>query len=167
MKTRTKIVALLAVCVILAVVVIFAVDIGVSRNDIESDARKSQRISSAWSVSKSTNDKMCAMIFYDETLEDHVFSVYLNHDGLSFGYFFSIGGSDVLIDKGIHEFDQGEYGCAILSMNTDRVAKVEIDNGIESKQIELDPARPFAVTIPANSGAAVLYDENGRIVRYQ
>jgi hypothetical protein len=163
MKKRTIIIAVISIFLLVMVIGISANAFGLSANDIESDARKSQKISE-WDVSKSINSKLCAMVFYNDALDAHVFSIYLAHEGFSFGYFFQAGGSSSDVSDGIHEFDYGVNGSAIISMNEHSVTKVEIDNGIDITQIDIDSSKPFAVVIPANSGAVTLYDDNGSIV---
>jgi hypothetical protein len=137
--------------------------IGVAADKIEQDARKSQRISEL-EVSKSISDRISAMIFYNDTLDGHTFSIYVNDDGLSYGYHFRKGGSHGTISYGIVEFKHESYGSAIISMNEAGVARIEFENGIEVAKIDIDPAKPFSVVIPGGCGSVSLYDVDGSAV---
>ena len=87
---------------------------------------------------------------------------------MSFGYFFRAGGSDSQIANGIREFSfptpYDINGSALVSMNMNNVARIEIDNDIEIKVIDVDPNKPFAVVIPINPGSVILYDVNDNVV---
>ena len=140
-------------------------DIGINKANIEKDARKSQKISDNWQVVKDTTEIMSAMIFYDESLSNHTFSVYVNRPGLSLGYFFLGGGS---LQEGITEFFIDGYSeRAFISMNNQHVRKVEIGNGNSIKKIEIDSTKPFAFILPANIGAVTIYDINDNVVKFQ
>ena len=135
---------------------------------MEKDARKSQNISSTWGVSKSINDKLGAMIFYSGALDDHTFSIYINRSGFSsgnliFGYSCALCGSESVIADGIREFIYVAYGSAIISMNRAGVARIDFDDS-ETSSIAIDPAKPFAVVLPANCGSFTLYDVSGNAV---
>ena len=137
--------------------------VGVSANRIELDARMNQQIA-YYEFSESLNDELCAMIFYDGARLDHTFSIYVNHPGFSFGYFFNRGGSSSQIESGVHAFDYDEKGTALISMNADKVARIVLDDDVDTTQIDLDPANPFAVVIPPNCGSVSLYDSDGAAV---
>jgi len=145
-------------------VVFFGGVIGVSADNIENDARKSQKINSAWDSHGTSNDEIAAFIFYNATLDDHTFSLYLNRDGFSFGYFFREGGSSSIIMNGILMLDYGSNGSAIFSMNKDRVAKIEYEAGDDVIEFSVDPSRPFAVVLPKNCSSVALYNYSGNDV---
>lgn len=88
------VVILIAVCFLY-----FNNDIGISKSNIEKDARYSHRIEATWNVAKDTTETMSAMIFYSDDLADHTYSIYVNHPGLSFGYFFRGGGSVIETER--------------------------------------------------------------------
>ena len=164
-----KVIVITAIVVAVAVGILFATDaFGISANNLEEDARKNQRIGIEWAVSKSINEKLGAMIFYNDTLDSHIFSIYVKRGGLSFGYFFRAGGSDSQIANGIREFNfptpYDINGSALISMNKDNVVRIEIDNDVEIIVINVDPNKPFAVVIPINPGSVTLYDVDDNIV---
>ena len=136
---------------------------GISPDNIEKEARKSQKISE-WDSFGTSNDGIAAFIFYNATLDDHTFSIYINRDGFSFGYFFREGGSSSIISNGIQMFDYGTNGSAFFSMNKDRVAKIEYEGDEGIIEFNVDPLRPFAVVVPANCGSVALYNDTGNTV---
>lgn len=150
----------------LALVVIFLRNnIGITRSFIEKDARKSHAIKDDWQVAKDTTDAMSAMVFYSEDKSKHVYSIYINHPGLSLGYHFRMGGSGGSIEHSVVEISiTDNRDRAFLSLNKQQVCKIEIDNGIENKTIEVDSEKPFAYIIPRNSGAVTFYDIDGNII---
>jgi hypothetical protein len=163
-RSRSIIIGSIAFILIILALITSAGVFGVSADSIEQDARKSQKINSSWQISKSVNDRLGAIIFYSDTLDDYTYSIYLKRSGLSFGYFFRSGGSNSSIMAGIHEFTYNSNGSALISMNKAKVAKIELDNGVNITKIDVDPTKPFAVVIPANCGSVLLYDVNGNVV---
>ena len=143
-------------------------NIGVSPEKLEEDIRYSQQIDESWAVTGSVSDSMAAYISYPDDKSDHTFSVYLKRSGLSYGYFFRAGGSIGEIDDSIKEFTfEGCNELALVSMNTQKIARLEIDNGIEIKAVELDSEKPFAVVLDKNAGELRFYDAEGKAVEYQ
>ena len=142
-------------------------DIGKTANSLETDIRSSQKISDDWIVDGSISDAMAAFISYPQDKTDHTFSVYVNRPGLSFGYFFRGGGDIVQVDDYIAEFVvEGYNERAFISMNTQNVVRLEIDNGNNIRVIDVDSGKPFAVVLPLNAGRICFYDVNGNIVEY-
>jgi hypothetical protein len=135
--------------------------IGVTASNIERDARVSQKIEDTWSVSKSVNKNIAAMLFYNDNRDKYIFSVYLNHPGFSLGYFFRTGGTISGIEDGVSKFEYDKNGAVLISMNTKEIDKIELYNGINTKIISIDSTKPFAQVIPSNSGEITLYDVNG------
>lgn len=142
--------------------------IGVSADNLERDARKSQNIDDTWAVSKSVDKNLGAMIFYNDTLDEHIFSVYVNHNpgsGSSLGYLFREGGRDGSIATGIGEFSfPSVNSIALLSMNKDCAAEIWLDNGKEIEVFDIDPDKPFAFVIPNNLKSVALYDADGNLI---
>jgi len=140
-KSKTIIFGIIGAALCAALALAIALNkrfIGVSASNIERDARARLRINASWEVSKSVSDGISTMIFYSDTLDDHAFAIYLNHAGFSFGCFFSSGGSSGVVAHGIHKFAQDSWGTAVISMNASRVARIELDNGIEVALIQRD-----------------------------
>jgi len=165
MNTKIKIIFCFFATLLIIFVVAYLNNVfGISATNIEREARKSNIIGDSWGVSKSLNDELCALIFYDETLDDFSYSIYVNRDGLSFGYFFIKGGSTIEVEQGIEVFDYDIKGKVLISMNKDRVAKILLDDDIIITQIDVDPEKPFAVVIPVNCGSVTLYNSSGEIV---
>ncbi len=142
-------------------------DIGKTANSLEADIRLSQKISDDWNVDGSTSDTMAAFISYPQDKTDHTFSVYVNRPGLSFGYFFRGGGDIVEVDDYIAEFVvEGYNERAFVSMNTQNVIRLEVDDGNSVRVIDIDNGKPFAIVLPLNAGNICFYDANGNVVEY-
>lgn len=165
MLKKKRIILFIASCIVALAAIAFSAGVfGVPAGNLEQDARKTQRIDRSWAVSKATNGRLGAMLFYSETLDDYVYSIYVNREGFSFGYFFKSSGSGAGGMDGIREFAYDASGSAIISMNQSRVAEITLDNGVYVTRIDIDPTKPFAVVIPANCGSVTLYDVNGDVV---
>ena len=142
-------------------------DIGITANSLESDIRSSQKISNDWAVDGKVSDSIAAYISYPQDKSDHTFSVYVNRPGVSFGYFFRIGGSISQVEEYIAEFTiEGFNERAFISMNAQNINYLEIDDGIDVRKIEIDSNKPFAIVLPMNTGSICFYDVNGNIVDY-
>lgn len=140
-------------------------DIGVSKISIEKDARGSSKIKDDWQVAKDTSDTMSAMVFYPEDKSDHSFQIYVNRPGLSFGYFFRSGGDIVEVENYIAEFTvEGYNDRAFVSINTQKVVRMEIDNGNSIEKIDIDSSKPFAFVLPKNIGNITFFDINNNVV---
>ena len=110
---------------------------------------------------------MAAFISYPPDKSDHVFSVYVNRQGLSFGYFFRDGGTIESVKEGIAE--RTYDGCderVFISMNTQDVALLRIDDGKEIQEVSIDSKKPFAIVVPANADSITFYDMRGNIVKF-
>ena len=170
MKKRIgKIIAGITGVMIMILFLLFAAGaIGVSTGNIEADARKSQNIDEGWEASISTSDKLCAMIFYNEKLDNYVYSIYVNRTGLSIGWFFFEGGGESGIADSVCDFHYDNKGIALVSMNKDEVAKIELDHGGKGiEEIDVDPNKPFAIVLPENPGAITLFNDEGATVPMQ
>ena len=138
--------------------------IGTYKTNVEKDARVSQRIPDDWQVAKAETKRISSMLFYEDSEEKYIISIYVNNQGFSFGYFFRYGAAgenvnDALVLK-MKGFDEKIY----MSMNKQQIAKIEINtsNGVEIKDI--DNSKPFTIILPANSEILKMYDINGDIV---
>ena len=142
-------------------------DIGKTANSLEADLRQSQKVLDDWNVEGSISDTMAAFISYPNVKTDHTYSVYVNRPGLSFGYFFRGGGDIVEVDNYIAEFVvEGYNERAFISMNTQNVVRLEIDDGNNIRVIDIDSGKPFAIVLPLNAGNICFYDANGNVMEY-
>ena len=167
-KTLLKIFLVVVLACALFVGILYANDdIGKTANSLETDIRSSQKISDDWIVDGSISDTMAAFISYPQDKTDHTFSVYVNRPGLSFGYFFRGGGDIVQVEDYIAEFVIDGYNeRAFISMNTQNVVRLEIDDGNNIRVIDIDSGKPFAIVLPLNTGSICFYDTNGNVVEY-
>ena len=167
-KTLLKAASGIAVlCILFAAFLYFNNDIGIPAGKLKGDILSSQKIVEGWMVDGSISDTMAAFISYPQDKADHTYSVYVNRPGLSFGYFFRGGGNIAHVEKYIAEFTLEGYGeRAFVSMNAQKVARLEIDNGSGVRTIEIDSGKPFALVLSVNAGSICFYDVNGAAVEY-
>ena len=152
------------IIILLGALIIWKLDvIGVSEGRLEQAARKGQDIDSDWQMVQDINGDMCVMLFYDEAKSDCRYSVYLAREGMSCGYFYVDGGVDGFMINGSRSMIYDDRGIALLSMNKDRVCRIEVERGTEGT-IEVAPVKPFALLLPANCGEITMYDTQGNLV---
>lgn len=155
----------LGILMIMFVILYFNNDIGINKTNIEREALISQKIPTDWEVCKDETGSLVSMLFYDNKIENHIFSIYVNRKGLSFGYFFREGGSlgemiDNVVEFNIEGFNEKIY----MSTNKNEVCKIELNDGNTIKVIDIDSTKPFTVILPTNLGMVTIYDVNGNIV---
>ncbi len=164
-KQVSSIVALLIVVGVVMMFLFANGDIGHPKAKLEQEMRQSQHIAEDWKTVGVASHDLAAYISYPDTKETHVFSIYVNRPGLSFGWFFRGGGTLSAIDRGILEahLEEGKQH-AFLSMNHAGVVRVEIDDGTEVKTVELEPEEPFVLVLPTDAGNITFYAADGTIV---
>lgn len=141
----------------------FRNDIGISKNSFEANAHGSSKIQADWQVTMQTTDAMSAMVFYPEDKSDHSFQIYVKRPGVSFGYFFRGGNLNAVEDSIVELAVETIQDNAFLSLNSQQVAKVEIDNGSAIETIDLGSSKPFAIVFPKNTGSITFFDVNGNV----
>ena len=166
-KCGKIILAVALACVVAVGALYLSGAIGLSKSDLEADLRASQKIPQDWQITGSISDSIAAFLCYPADRSDHVFSIYVNRPGLSFGYFFR-GGGDLTGDEAfIGEYTIEGYGeRAFISMNHQHVARLEIDDGQSTQTIQIDSAQPFAIVLPVNCGTVNFYDQDGNPVDF-
>ena len=127
-------------------------------NDIEEDVRSFQKISDDWNIEIAMNERIAAVIAYDNQESEHTFSIYENKGSTKTNYVFRYGGKSTSIERGIRVF-RFEGTTALISMNALRIAAIECHDG---NRYEVDPNTPFVLVIP--SGGFDVYDENGKLI---
>ena len=127
-------------------------------NDIEEDVRSFQKISDDWNIEIAMNDRIAAVIAYDNQESEHTFSIYENKGNTKTNYVFRYGGKSTSIERGIRVF-RFEGTTALISMNILHIAAIECHDG---ERYEVDPNTPFVLVIP--SGGFDVYDENGNLI---
>lgn len=151
--------------VLLAFLIIWQAGIfGVSGDRLEQDARESQKISSSWKVAQGINENLCAMLFYNDDKDEYTYSVYATRNGISYGYFFSEGGSYPYIEEGVQGIVYEDKGIVLMSLNDAQVSRIVIDNDVTEETIEVNPLEPFAVVLPVDCGEITMYDSQGNVV---
>ena len=127
-------------------------------NDIEEDVRSFQKISDDWNIEIAMNERIAAVIAYDNQESEHTFSIYENKDSTKTNYVFRYGGKSTSIERGIRVF-KFEGATALISMNILHIATIECHDGA---RYEIDPDAPFVLIIP--SGGFDIYDENENLI---
>ena len=127
-------------------------------NDIEEDVRSFQKISDDWNIEIAMNERIAAVIAYDNQESEHTFSIYENKDSTKTNYVFRYGGKSTSIERGIRVF-RFEGTTALISMNILHIAAIECHDG---ERYEVDPNTPFVLVIP--SGGFDVSDENGNLI---
>ncbi|CAG9706863.1 MULTISPECIES: hypothetical protein [Clostridium] len=167
MKTK-KYIMIMSILILIFITLMSQGNIGVSKYNMEKDARKSQKIQEDWLTAKYINDDFGAFLFYSKDLSEYTFSIYQNRSGFSFGYFFYSGGSVSKISDDIVQFNSNDQGSIFLSLNKMNVSKIEIDNGLqEVEHIPIEPNKPFTVIIPKDSGEIRFYDVKASLISYE
>lgn len=138
--------------------------IGVSKANIEKEARKAHKIPEEWITAKDVNKYLGALLFYSEDLDNFTFSIYANNEGLSFGYFFRLGGGIPEISDGISKIASNGHGDIFLSLNKVQVSRIEINDGESIKEILIEDTKPFVVIIPEDSREIRFYDIEGHLI---
>ncbi|MFQ9063320.1 MAG: hypothetical protein ACLR5X_17890 [Oscillospiraceae bacterium] len=68
-----------------------------------------------------------------------------------------------------------DFGCfptahfltfPFISMNTQNIVRLEVDDGNGIQVIDIDSGKPFAIVLPLNVGNICFYDTNGNVVEY-
>ena len=167
-KIKGETIFLVIVIIVAGFIIVSQFDfIGISASHVEEDARKSQRIPDSWEVVQSYNDELYALLFYDpENKDAYTYSLYENKKGISFGYSFRSGGDLSGISNTAIKYVYDNKGCVLVSLNRQRVQKIELDNG-ERDLIEVDADKPVVAVFPVNSGILKLYDETGKEVLHE
>lgn len=159
--------ALVLVCAVCAVILYGSNCFGVPESRLEFDIRASQKVQDDWTMEGMVSGSMAAFISYPQDLSDHTYSVYVNRPGLSFGYFFRGGGDIVAVEEYISEFTvEGYNERAFISMNNQKVDRLEVDDGNAVQVIDIDSEKPFAIVLPMNAGSISFFDVEGNIVEY-
>lgn len=131
-------------------------DVGIPTDQLEQDMRTGQGIPDGWTVQTSAGDTTAAGIAYAPDHSDYVHALYIDrntHRFFTTGWFGIMGGSLFEISDFVAAFtvyDRPE--TAYISMNAEKIDRAVIDNGTETRIIELDSTQPFALVLPRNSG---------------
>ena len=67
-------------------------------NDIEEDVRSFQKISDDWNIEIAMNERIAAVIAYDNQESEHTFSIYENKGSTKTNYVFRYGGKSTSIE---------------------------------------------------------------------
>lgn len=164
MKLKKYIIGILTTFFLVFILLISQGNIGVSKANIEKEARKAHKIPEDWITAKDVNNYLGALLFYSEDLSNFTFSIYTNNEGLSFGYFYCLGGGIPESSEGISKITSNGHGDMFLSLNNVKVSRIEINDGENIKEILIEDTKPFVVIIPENSREIKFYDIDGNSI---
>jgi hypothetical protein len=151
--------------ILIAILLLIYGNIGVSKDSLEKDARNNHHIDPTWEVATSVNENLGILLFYDKNTYEYTYSIYLNHPGISYGYFFREGGGLAGLEDGTVQFTS-EQGSAIFSLNQDKISRIDFGNKTLSS-IMIDPSKPFTALVPAYSKSITMYDVNESLVPFK
>lgn len=138
------------------------IEIGVPKSELKEEIRSTHKINDDWIAEGTSSDMLAAYIFFPEDMSDHIFCVYLNHPGFSFGYFLRAGGNLGGVQGNILEFTiEGYSERVFISMNKQKVEKLKIDDDNSVQTIGIDSNKPFSIILPTNAGDITFLDING------
>ena len=168
-KPSDLVAAIIIGCVFLAAAVYMTGIFDVPSFWLEKDIRSSQKISDDWTVEGTVSDQMAIYLSYPEDRSDCTYSFYLNRPGLSFGYFFCVGGSVNKTENFVGEIVINGYtDRAYFSMNQSKVTRAEVSDGSKVETIEINSDKPFTLILPVSEEETVtFYDTDGNIVETQ
>ena len=76
------------------------------------------------------------------------------------------GRSNVCVSYHALSEDWSEIADRTISMNTQNIVRLEVDDGNGIQVIDIDSGKPFAIVLPLNVGNICFYDTNGNVVEY-
>lgn len=164
MRIKKYIIGILSIFFIVFTTLNSQGNIGVLKNNVEKDARKEQKIPKEWITAKDIDKNFGGLLFYSDDLNDFTFSIYQNKSGISFGYFFRLGGSLSGISDGVLKVTTNGEEDILLSLNKVQISKIEIDNVTNKTEILVENNKPFTVIIPENSDEIKFYDIDGHLI---
>ena len=126
MKLKKYITTISIVIFLTFIILISQSKIGVLKDNIEKDARKAHKIPEEWITAKDVNNNLGSLLFYSEDLSNFTFSIYQNKPGLSFGYFFRLGGGLPEISEEIL-IESTKPFAVIISENSGEIKFYNID----------------------------------------
>jgi len=137
--------------------------IGVSKSQIEKQARMTLSVDPSWDSVIATGNGLSGMLFYDKTHSDYQYVIYSKRPN-TFGYVFASGGCTQLERKGVVKYYRNSSEEAVyLSMNQQQVSRVRLNHG-DNVELELDHTKPFAFILPSDIKDLSFYDIDGKSV---
>ena len=137
----------------------------VAKGDLEQIAREQYRIGENWDCAKQIDDRMGALLFYDENTNAHRFLLYMKNMGLQGGYKLINSDTSTYIQDGIEGYAFQEKGMVLFSMNSVQIKEMRVTNKDgHTTIIPVDAWNPFAVVLPRNAQNVVFYNRAGEEV---
>ncbi|MCH4889603.1 hypothetical protein EZV73_18620 [Acidaminobacter sp. JC074] len=114
MKDKKELIILLIATIPLLIFGLFVVERDtVSRDEIQEDSRRLHQINENYNEASHLSSHIGGLLYYDHSLRDHTFSVYLDEKhNQGFRSFHS--GSSSFIDRGVQAFYYENFGTAFF-----------------------------------------------------
>lgn len=149
---------MIAIGLLVCAVSFFSSDDNIVKGDLEESARKTYQIGENWQCAKQVDERMGALLFYDENTQAHRFLLYLKNGGIKGGYQLIKSDSSTYIENGVEGYAFQEKGMVLFSMNTKQVKEMYVTNQAgHTTIIPVDAWNPFALVIPEGAKDVVLY----------
>lgn len=137
----------------------------VTQGDLEQYAREQYHIGENWDCAKQVDDRIGALLFYDENTNTHRFLLYMKNMGLQGGYKLIQSDTSTYIQDGIEGYAFQEKGMVLFSMNAAQIKEMRVTNQEgHTTIIPVDAWNPFALVLPQNAKDVVLYNRAGEEV---
>ncbi len=131
----------------------------IANGDLEQAARQQYHIGENWDCAKQIDNRMGALLFYDESTNAHRFLLYIKNMGLQGGYKLVQSDTSAYIQDGIEGYAFQQKGMVLFSMNTVQIREMRVTSQQgHTTIIPVDAWNPFAVILPENATDVVLYD---------
>ena len=114
---------MIAIGLLVCAVSFFSSDDNIAKGDLEESARKTYQIGENWQCAKQVDERMGALLFYDENTQAHRFLLYLKNGGIKGGYQLIKSDSSTYIENGVEGYAFQEKGMVLFSMNTEQVER--------------------------------------------
>ncbi|GEM_PF-2420253 len=126
--------------------------IGITQNNLESNARKLLNIESDWLVEKDINNLIGVLVFYPVDFRKYIIAIYVNKKGLSLGYQYKQSTGGNMDDMPIsYSYSSSEIEYSIV------VEKGEIEDDIYTNYLNTESL--FKFITPEDIGEEKVYVE--------
>lgn len=136
------------ILIFIIIALYFTNNIGITKKMVEKEAWYYTDIDESFNLITDESKDLKALLFFNKDEDEYKYRIYVKKPGISFGYFFRGGGTLINPDNYIEEIHIDGYNDRVfISSNKNKVEKVEIDDGNETKIIDLDINSPFYINI--------------------
>ncbi len=157
-KRNPLVMRMLCIGLLVCAVSFFSKDDDVIKGDLEENARNAYQIGENWKCAKQIDERMGALLFYDENTQEHRFLLYMQNGGFKGGYQLIKSDSSTYIADGVEGYAFQEKGMVLFSMNKEQAKEMYVTNQAgHTTIIPVDAWKPFALVLPKDAKDVVLY----------